>query len=219
MGVRAAVRRRGSHRHCRVVPDGLPPDLRPLALALFAVCAAGTRATGADAAGGARSVSPATPALLASVRPGFRERPRLGAALHSPAEHGGRRGSADRPEPVPARAAGPAVVVEPFDRCPAALAIFVVPLALYGIYTREHNNGLIYGFWQPQDGGGGNQFGPFINRNHFGGWMLMTLGLLIGSLFGRLEGDAARAVPPDDPACWRGCPPGPRTVSSSRAPS
>ena len=63
-----------------------------------------------------------------------------------------------------------------------------MPLALYGIYTREHNNGLIYGFWQPQDGGGGNQFGPFINRNHFGGWMLMTLGLLIGSLFGRLEG-------------------------------
>jgi O-antigen ligase len=71
---------------------------------------------------------------------------------------------------------------------PGTLAIFVVPLTLYGMYAREHNNGLIYGFWQPQDGGGGNQFGPFINRNHFGGWMLMTLGLLIGSLFGRFEG-------------------------------
>jgi O-antigen ligase len=46
---------------------------------------------------------------------------------------------------------------------------------------------LIYGFWQPLDGGGGNMFGPFINRNHFGGWMLMVLGLLIGSWFGRLE--------------------------------
>jgi hypothetical protein len=56
-----------------------------------------------------------------------------------------------------------------------------------GIYFREHDNGLIYGFWQPIDGGGSNQFGPFINRNHFGGWMLLALGVLVGSLIGRLE--------------------------------
>lgn len=31
---------------------------------------------------------------------------------------------------------------------------------------------LIYGFWKPQ---GGRPFGPFVNRNHFAGWMLMAL--------------------------------------------
>jgi O-antigen ligase len=79
---------------------------------------------------------------------------------------------------------------------PTALAIFAVPLAVFGIYTWEYNNGLMYWFWETQDvpyarGGGTNQFGPFVNRNHFGGWMLMTVCLLIGSLFARLE----RAMP------------------------
>jgi hypothetical protein len=75
---------------------------------------------------------------------------------------------------------------------PKALAIFAVPLGLFGIYSYERNNGLMYWFWETQDvpytlGGGTNQFGPFVNRNHFGGWMLMTVCLLIGSLFARLE--------------------------------
>ncbi|OFW03184.1 MAG: hypothetical protein A3I61_01415 [Acidobacteria bacterium RIFCSPLOWO2_02_FULL_68_18] len=70
---------------------------------------------------------------------------------------------------------------------PARLAVFAIPLALFGIYTREYNNGLLYGFWQPQDGGGSNQAGPFVNRNHFAGWMLMTSCVLIGWLFGLVE--------------------------------
>ena len=75
---------------------------------------------------------------------------------------------------------------------PRALAIVAVPLALFVIYTREYNNGLIYGFWQPIDGGGADQAGPFINRNHFGGWIVMSLCLMIGWLLGRIE----RALPP-----------------------
>jgi O-antigen ligase len=70
---------------------------------------------------------------------------------------------------------------------PRTLAMFAVPLALFGIYSREYHNQLIYWFWEPQDGGGANQFGPFINRNHFGGWMVMTLGVLMGALFGAVE--------------------------------
>jgi O-antigen ligase len=31
----------------------------------------------------------------------------------------------------------------------------------------------VYGFWQPIQGG--NPFGPFVNRNHFAGWMAMTI--------------------------------------------
>lgn len=72
-------------------------------------------------------------------------------------------------------------------RLPVALALFAVPLALFGIYTREHHNGLMYWFWRPESGGG-DQFGPFVNRNHFGGWMLMAICLLAGSLFGQVEG-------------------------------
>lgn len=72
-------------------------------------------------------------------------------------------------------------------RLPRALAMFAVPLALFGIYTREYNNGLMYWFWLPQDGGGANQFGPFVNRNHFAGWMLMAACFLIGALFGQVE--------------------------------
>ena len=72
-------------------------------------------------------------------------------------------------------------------RLPCALAVFAVPLALFAVYTREHNNNLIYGFWQPFDGVGSNQAGPFINRNHFGGWMLMSICVTMGWIFGQLE--------------------------------
>ena len=33
---------------------------------------------------------------------------------------------------------------------PRGLAFVAVPLALFAIYTREFNNGLIYGFWRPE---------------------------------------------------------------------
>jgi len=70
---------------------------------------------------------------------------------------------------------------------PRTLALFVVPLALFGMHSRQYRNGLIYWFWLPQDGGGANLAGPFVNRNHFAGWMLMGTCLLIGWLFGQVE--------------------------------
>jgi O-antigen ligase len=60
-------------------------------------------------------------------------------------------------------------------------------LALVGIFGREHNNGLVYGFWQPEEGSNSNGFGPFVNRNHFAGCMLMMTCLSIGVLCGGLE--------------------------------
>jgi O-antigen ligase len=36
---------------------------------------------------------------------------------------------------------------------------------------------LLYGFWRPEQGG--NPFGPFVNRNHFAGWVLMVLPLAV----------------------------------------
>lgn len=77
---------------------------------------------------------------------------------------------------------------------PRTLAAFAVPLALLGIYTREYNNGLMYGFWLTE-AGGSDQFGPFVNRNHFGGWMLMALCLMVGSLIGQVERASSRGGP------------------------
>lgn len=58
-----------------------------------------------------------------------------------------------------------------------------VALVLIGVVQKafpvaDDNNPLVYGFWQPRQGG--NPFGPFINRNHFAGWMVMALPLVVG---------------------------------------
>ena len=78
---------------------------------------------------------------------------------------------------------------------PRNLILFAVLLALIGMYGSEHNNGLVYGFWQPHEGSNSNGFGPFVNRNHFAGWMLMTTCLAIGVLCARIE-RALEAVKP-----------------------
>ena len=62
-----------------------------------------------------------------------------------------------------------------------------VLLALVGIAQRASPQAPIYGFWQPT-GGTSNAFGPFINRNHFAGWMVMACGLGLGYFQGLLAG-------------------------------
>jgi putative inorganic carbon (HCO3(-)) transporter len=78
-----------------------------------------------------------------------------------------------------------------------ALIIFGVVLALVGIIQKPLYAGRIYGFWPPEEAG--NPFGPFINRNHFAGWMLMMLPLALGYLCAGL----ARAMRRTEPT-WRG---------------
>jgi O-antigen ligase len=51
-------------------------------------------------------------------------------------------------------------------------------VALVGIIQRASFNGKIYGVWESQMPS--TPFGPFINRNHFAGWMLMALPLAVG---------------------------------------
>lgn len=52
-----------------------------------------------------------------------------------------------------------------------------VALALFGIVQKalfdDPHAPVLYGFWRPRDGG--NPFGPFVNRNHFAGWMLLVM--------------------------------------------
>jgi putative inorganic carbon (HCO3(-)) transporter len=52
-------------------------------------------------------------------------------------------------------------------------------LAIEGIVQRAISRELIYGFWSPPQGG--SPFGPFINRNHFAGWMLMAIPVTMGA--------------------------------------
>lgn len=57
-----------------------------------------------------------------------------------------------------------------------------IALTIVGIiqkaFPSDPAHPIVYGFWEPQQGG--NPFGPFINRNHFAGWMVMALPLVVG---------------------------------------
>jgi O-antigen ligase len=69
-------------------------------------------------------------------------------------------------------------------RTAEAIAVLGVALALTGIIQSRLFTGKIYGFWLPLEGA--SPFGPFVNRNHFAGWMLMALPLTLGLLLGGL---------------------------------
>jgi len=78
---------------------------------------------------------------------------------------------------------------------------FGVALAVVGVVQKAlvgtPDDFLVYGFWRPSQRG--NPFGPFINRNHFAGWMVMALPLVVGYGCGVM----ARYGPSPD-TNWRG---------------
>jgi O-antigen ligase len=60
-------------------------------------------------------------------------------------------------------------------------------LAVFGIVQKaltDTNDIRVYGFWEPMFGG--NPFGPFVNRNHFAGWMLMATPPVVGHAIAEL---------------------------------
>ncbi len=65
------------------------------------------------------------------------------------------------------------------------LTVLGVTLALIGIVQKPLYNGRLLGFWTPE--AIGSPFGPFVNKNHFAGWMLMALPLSLGLLCAGLE--------------------------------
>jgi putative inorganic carbon (hco3(-)) transporter len=65
-------------------------------------------------------------------------------------------------------------------RLVALIAGLGVALALVGIVQRPFYAGRIYGFWTPLMHA--SPFGPFVNKNHFAGWMLMAVPLTLGLL-------------------------------------
>ena len=69
---------------------------------------------------------------------------------------------------------------ESATRLAGALVVLGVALAIAGIVQRATFNGRIYGVWELVQGGA--PFGPFVNKNHFAGWMLMGLPVALGYL-------------------------------------
>jgi len=68
----------------------------------------------------------------------------------------------------------------------ALLAVFAVTQRAANIRSPDNDHWqLVYGFWKPRQAG--DVFGPFINRNHFAGWMVMALPLALGYSCAALE--------------------------------
>jgi O-antigen ligase len=92
----------------------------------------------------------------------------------------------------------------------SAVAVLGAIVGMIGIIQEPLYDGRIYGFWTPEQGY--DAFGPFVNRNHFAGWMLMalplTLGLLRTRAVDRLPGErGARAR-----ALWFATPDGSKLI-------
>lgn len=70
--------------------------------------------------------------------------------------------------------------------------VFGAAVALIGIVQKAllgdlvWNGMKIYGFWTPRDKLA-TPFGPFVNRNHFAGWMLMALPVALGYVLSLAE--------------------------------
>jgi O-antigen ligase len=88
----------------------------------------------------------------------------------------------------------------------------LVGLAQSGLYARHvESSGLIYGFWKPENRA--NPFGPFVNHNHFAGWLLLVLPLAI-AYFCALVERGMRGVRPHfrDRVLWFSSPDASRAI-------
>ena len=64
----------------------------------------------------------------------------------------------------------------PRDRLRKVLTALALVLALVGLAQKASGSGLIYGFFEPLEAEASPLvFGPFVNRNHFAGYMLMVV--------------------------------------------
>jgi O-antigen ligase len=76
--------------------------------------------------------------------------------------------------------------VDHLRRTVEALTIAGVLVALAGIVQKPLYAGRVLGVWRPEEAGA-SPFGPFVNRNHFAGWMLMALPLTMALLCAGLQ--------------------------------
>jgi O-antigen ligase len=77
------------------------------------------------------------------------------------------------------------------------VAIVAAVVALQAIVQKGTFNEKIYWFWTADSGAWGrsNYFGPFVNRNHFAGWMILAASLSVGRLAALVSKGFADAKP------------------------
>jgi O-antigen ligase len=63
------------------------------------------------------------------------------------------------------------------------VAIVATVVAVVGLAQKAMFNGKVLWFWTP-DTYATNSFGPFVNRNHFAGWMMLAVSLTAGLALG-----------------------------------
>jgi O-antigen ligase len=77
------------------------------------------------------------------------------------------------------------------------IALLGTTLALFGVIQKSTGTLKIYGFWSPIHHPY-QIYGPFVNHNHFAGWMIMAIALALGAACAGMA-NAASATRPD----WR----------------
>jgi putative inorganic carbon (HCO3(-)) transporter len=94
------------------------------------------------------------------------------------------------------------------------LAIFAGALAVFAVVQRAVSGSdgteLVYGFWKPN--GPGTIFGPFINRNHYAGWMIMGAPLALGFALGHVDRAGPKGRGWASWSRWFGSPEGSRFI-------
>jgi hypothetical protein len=95
------------------------------------------------------------------------------------------------------------------------IAAIGLALAVTGLIQRSTGTLKIYGFWSPVHHPY-QIYGPFVNKNHFAGWMLMAIPLAIGVAFSAVA-SAGRLMRPDwrSRILWFGSPDGGRFALAS----
>jgi O-antigen ligase len=78
----------------------------------------------------------------------------------------------------------------PLERLVMGLALFGVAIGVLGVVERvltntDETRSVIYGFWHTEQGG--RPFAPFVNPNHFAGWMLLVIALALGYVCGLIQ--------------------------------
>jgi O-antigen ligase len=84
-----------------------------------------------------------------------------------------------------------------------AVAWSGLAISVVAVLARASTPELIYGFWDP--GALSPPYGPFVNRNHMGTWLVMALPLVVGYVFARFDDRARRgsfSTAIDTPMIW-----------------
>jgi O-antigen ligase len=192
--------------------EPLPATIRPVLVALVLVATAALVQTVPLPLNIRAALSPATESFLRSTDVAY-------AAAIALDEQGAVRAPVAPRRPLslnPAATAGAVALLAGFTVLLAGLTRYLgrsgpralvpamiglgVLVAIVGIVQKavlgDHAYGgmKIYGIWAPQYKLT-TPFGPFVNKNHYAGWMLMTLPLAVGYLIGLAESGAARVRP------------------------